>query len=458
MDAKPKRGRGRLIISGILLGSVVLSVAMVRSRRQPPRTPPPLRAPTVGTVDVVAVTGPLVIRGSGTVRPKAEIDLAAQVAGRVAYVSPSMVSGARVASGEVLIRIERADYVNAVQQARAQVAQDSVSVLEAMEEARIAEAEYEQFVRRQQEMGTNGGAVETALGASRLTLRGPQLAAARASLARSTAQLADAELDLARTELRAPFEGVVRNETVDVGAYAAPGQALARLLSTEEVELKIPLSDADASLLPGLWSSIQGGDTRLAAKVVASFGQGSFGWRGYVDRAEAALDEQTRTIDVVIRVPSPFQNGEPLDEVAANMGDAPPLLIGQFVDVEIDGAVGDYLVVPRRAVRAGDEVWVARDGKVRIVPVQVLQRSEGRAYVDGNLTEGDHVITEGIDVATDGMEVQDRAEMGVRAQAAPADPEDATEGRKQPPGVTAQADVEGETEVQTGRTQAGGGD
>jgi multidrug resistance efflux pump len=82
------------------------------------------------------------------VRPRAEIDLAAQVAGRVAFVSPSLVSGGRVRAGEVLVRIEDADYRNAVLQARAQVAQDSVGIFEAEEEARIAEAEYEQFRKR----------------------------------------------------------------------------------------------------------------------------------------------------------------------------------------------------------------------------------------------------------------------------------------------------------------------
>ena len=48
--------------------------------------------------------------------------------------------------------------------------------------------------------------------------------------------MADAELSLSRTEIRAPFDGVVRSESVDVGAYATPGQPLARLLSAEEVD------------------------------------------------------------------------------------------------------------------------------------------------------------------------------------------------------------------------------
>lgn len=421
MSTKPKRRRNALIAAGLIAGSLVGAALMVGARSAPPRTPPQARPPTVGTAAVEALAGPLKVRGNGAVRPKAEIDLAPQVGGRVSYVSPSLVSGGRISAGELLVRVDDADYVNAVMQARAQVAQDSVSVLEAREEARIAEAEYQQFLRRQQRMsagngangtGTDGSQAPRETPASRLTLRGPQLQAAQAALARSEAQLADAELALSRTELRAPFEGVVRSETVDVGAYAVPGQPLARLLSTEEVEVKIPLSDEDASLLPGLWRAGSPTGPDLSATVMADFGRGRFFWEGYVHRVEAALDEQTRTIDVVVRVPTPFQSGRPLNPEEGAGVEAPPLLIGQFVDVELEGSEGEHMVVPRRAVRQGDEVWVVEEGRVRIVPVRVLQRSEGLAFVEGPLRAGQRVVTEGIDLATEGMVVQLREEVG----------------------------------------------
>jgi RND family efflux transporter MFP subunit len=356
------------------------------------------------------------VRGSGTVRPKAEIDLAPQVGGRVVYVSPSVVSGGRISAGELLVRIESADYANALMQARAQVAQDSVTVLEALEEARIAQAEFEQFRQRQRRMappaGAEGAASPSEREASSLALRRPQLQAAEATLARSQAQMADAELALARTELRAPFDGVVRSESVDVGAYAVPGQPLARLLSTEEVEVNVPLSDDDASLLPGIWNTKKDNNRPLSAAVMARFGQGLFRWQGYVHRAEAALDEETRTIDLVVRVPEPFRGGIRMDETADGFGDgsveAPPLLIGQFVDVELEGAEGEHFVVPRRAVRPGDEVWVMEEGRIQIVPVRVIQHRDEQAFVVGDLAAGQRVVTEGIDLATNGMEVRDQ--------------------------------------------------
>jgi multidrug efflux pump subunit AcrA (membrane-fusion protein) len=293
-----------------------------------------------------------------------------------------------------------------------------VGVFEAEEEARIAEAEYEQFRKRQAARGESSEGVVAAIEASRLTLRGPQLAAARAALARSEAQLADAELDLQRTEIRAPFDGVVRSESVDVGAYATAGQPLARVFSIEQVEVVVPLSDADAALLPGLWDVRPGSESRaFPARVVASFGQRQFAWEGFVDRAEAALDEVSRTLDVVVRVSDPFSAGRSWDSesgAAAEGGSAAsvPLLVGQFAEVEIQGVEGAFVTVPRRALRDGDEVWVVVDGRIRIVPVRVVQRGGGLAYVERGLEPGDRVVTDGVTLVTEGMEVRLRSEEG----------------------------------------------
>ena len=126
-------------------------------------------------------------------------------------------------------------------------------------------------------------------------MREPQLEAARAALARDSAALADAELALRRTEVKAPFSGAVRFESVDVGQYVGPGQSVGRLYAADAVEVVVPLSDADAALIPRLWNLVAGDGSRsVGATVSAAYGDARYTWSGYVDRAEAALDEQTR--------------------------------------------------------------------------------------------------------------------------------------------------------------------
>lgn len=405
------RRRSFLIASGILGGAVVLAAVMIALRPDPPLREPGSQAPFVTTAPAAGRDGAIPVYSAGTVRPRAEIDVAAQINGKVASVAPAFQSGGRVSAGEVLFRIDDADYLNRVQQARANVAAQLVGVLQAEEEARIARAEYDGFLRRRAGDAPPGEA-------SPLTLREPQLAAARAALARDSAALADAELALSRTEVRAPFSGIVRTEMVDVGQFVAAGQSVGRLYADDAVEVVVPLSDADAALIPDLWALDAGdGDASVEATVMAEYGDAAYAWSGYVDRAEAALDEQTRTIDVVVRVPDPFAGGR----AATSEGDGaegedgrrgPPLLVGQFVEVRIDGAAPErYFTVPRSALRTGNEVWALRqDTLVTIVPVGVLQRADELVYVTGTLADGQAVVLSGLQFATEGMVVRTSAD------------------------------------------------
>lgn len=388
--------RNRILVVALPLGAVLLAVLLVQMRPEPPRSPPPERIPSVTTMAVSPGNGPLPVVGNGTVVPRAEVDLAPQVGGRVEWVSPSLQSGGQFASGEVLVRIEAADFANAVEQARAQVAQDSVALLQAAEEARIAREEYDRFQARE---GVTGAP-------SPLVLREPQLQAARAALARSSAQLADAELALERTQVRAPFTGRVRSESVDPGSFVSPGQGMARIYASDAVEVAVSLSARDAAVIPGLWGFRSGsGGGRVPATVVAEYGARRYAWEGFVDRAPAALDERSRTIDVVVRVQDPFRPGTPLNPGQAGE-DSPPLLVGQFVEVRIEGRSGEFHVLPRRALQPGDEVWMVADSSVRRVPVEVLQQAGDSIFASGDFRPGERVIVSGISLATDGMRVR----------------------------------------------------
>ncbi len=390
----------------ILIGSLAVAASMVVLRPEPASRPPPSQVPFALTAPVEAGEGAIPVYAAGTVQPRAEVDVTAEVSGKVVWVDPAFESSGRVREGQPLFRIEDTDYRNRVQQARANVALQRVEVLKVEEEATVARSQYERFRERQ-------GSEANSDAPSPLALWEPQLQAARRALERDGAVLREAALNLARTEIRAPFDGIVRSESVDVGQYVAAGQSVGRLYASGSVEVVVPLSDDAAALLPGLWDLRAGeADTRIAARVIAEYGDGSYAWNGYLDRGAVTLDEQTRTIDVIVRVPQPFSSGSPLSSGSAvdaglAPGTAPPLLVGKFVDVELQGLAPErYFRVPDSALRTGDEVWAVRDGKVAIVPVQVLQRSDNVVYVIGALDADQAVVTGGIRLATEGMAVR----------------------------------------------------
>ena len=398
------RIRSFIVAGAIIAVSVGLAAFLVSLAPEPARTEPPPPIPFAQTGRVTAGTGPIPVYGAGTVRPSAEIDISPQVGGKVVWVHPGFRSGGRVKAGQTIFRIEEADFLYRVREAKATLAARRVALLQEEEQAAIARAQYELY------SGSHGDTASSA--ANPLTLREPQLAAARAALDRDEARLAEANLALSRTRVTAPFDGFVREESVDAGQIVSPGRSVGRLFAAEAVEVVVALSDADAALIPGLWELEAGDDNRkVAARVAARYGGGRFVWEGYVDRGEASLDEQTRTIDVIVRVPDPFSPSAPAGGGSVPGGN-PPLLVGEFVEVEIQGLELDGCFdVPRAALHAGNEVWIVKDGGVvSIVPVRVLQRADDRVFVTGNLESGGAVITGGIRFATEGMLVRTGAD------------------------------------------------
>lgn len=395
------RRTGFLVAAVVFFGAVGLAVLLVSLAPEAERREPPVDVPFVQIANAVAGSGAIPVYGAGTVRPSAEIDMAAQVEGRVVWVNPVFRSGKRLQAGELVFRIEEDDYVHRLREAEAALSARQSEYLLAREEAAIARDEYERYTNRQAD-------ADAQTDASPLTLREPQLRAAKAALDRDKARVAGAELLLSRTRVSAPFDGIVRDESLEVGELVRPGQIVGRLIAANAVEVVVPLTDADAALIPGLWANQEGdAEDRAPARVVAHYGDVRYAWVGAVDRAEAALGEQTRTINVVVRVSDPFLPG-----AASGSGLSPgthplPLLVGKFVEVEIQGlAPARYVRMPRSALQPGNQVWAVDDGRVRIVPVRVLQRGDDEVFVTADLEQGQAIVVGGIRFATDGMRVR----------------------------------------------------
>lgn len=397
------RGIGYLLAAAILGGSIWLATYLVSLAPEPEQSEPPPQVPFARTAPVVAGSGPISVHGAGTVRPSAEIDITPQVGGRVVWMEPGFQSGGRVEAGQPILRIEDADFLNRVREAEVAIEARQAELAVIQEEAAFARTEFDKYNLRRQEAGSPVSE------AGPLALREPQLKAAQAALDREEVRLAAARLALSRIEVRAPFDGYVLEESLETGQLVTAGQAVGRLIAADSVEVVVPLSDATAALIPDLWK-LRAGDAerRVSARVIATYGDGRYAWRGYVDRTEVSLDEQTRTIDAILRVSNPFASGT---RMTGTGGSGPPLLVSKFVEVEIRGvAPQSYFRVPRPALRTDNEVWVVGgDQRVSIVPVRVLQRVNDEAVVVGGLEEGQLVVTGGVQFVTEGMVVQTRA-------------------------------------------------
>ena len=208
--------------------------------------------------------------------------------------------------------------------------------------------------------------------------------------------MADAELNLERTAVLAPFSGRVRSESVDIGQFISPGQAIADIYGTEAVEVDISLSTRQAALIDGLWA--EDGAGRTPAVVRSEFGGSWHEWNGFVERASGALDEATRTVQIVIRVPDPF----------AASAIRPPLLVGSYARSRIAGrAVEAYYAIPRTALRDGPSVWTATtQGTLVSLPVEIIQEIQDTVFLIADMGDTTKVIVSDLAVMTEGMRIR----------------------------------------------------
>ena len=391
MITKPPPRRRLTLQAAILSIGALIASALLLSRPAPERITTPRLAPLVTATLMTPRSTPLVVEGTGTVRPAAEITLSAEVGGRVVVVSPKLVRGGVFSAKDTLFKLDDQSYRNAVSVAQAEVEQRKVDVALAAQNQLIAQREYELLKQR---LGSDAPP-DTSL-AAQLARQQPQYEAAEASLYRAEAQLADAELNLERTAVLAPFSGRVRSEAVDIGQFISPGQAVADIYGTEAVEVDISLSTRQAALIDGLWTDDGAG--RTPAVVRSEFGGSWHEWNGFVDRASGALDEATRTVQIVIRVPDPF------DASAIR----PPLLVGSYVRSRIAGrAVGAHYAIPRTALRDGPSVWTATtQGTLVSLPVEVIQEIQDTVFILANVGDTTRVIVSDLAVMTEGMKIR----------------------------------------------------
>ncbi|WP_103026952.1 efflux RND transporter periplasmic adaptor subunit [Salinibacter altiplanensis] len=404
-----------LVGGGFLVGALLVAFVLGVFAPAPETSEPPPQSPLVSTAPVEARAGSLLVRGTGTAKPAREIQLTAEVGGRLVDVDEALVSGGRFEAGEMLARIDPADYRSAVQQAKAQVTQAKVRLLQAREEAGAAREDYQ---RLQTQTGEAPAPDSTELG--RLLFNEPQVAQAEANLQSAEAALETARTNLGRTRLQVPFDGRVRQKQADLGAYVAPGTPVATVYGTAEAEIVVSLPSRKAALIQNLWSTIgTQSDAEVPATVRATYGGETFSWQGRVHRVEGAIDEQTRTVDVVVRVPDPYRQTPTVQSQMPEQGSSspsperPPLAVGTYTTVDIEGRRGGtYHVVPRRAVRAREAgrppvVWAALGDSMLVErPVEPIQTVEEQTYLAPTLDDDTRVITTDLRVQSDSMRIR----------------------------------------------------
>ena len=364
-----------IIVMGFALGAAAL---VVTAPELEPNTPEPL-AMTVRVRDVLPKPVTLSVHSQGSVTPSTETQLIPEVSGRVVWMSPQLVAGGYFEQGDVLLRIDPEDYSTTSERAAASRARAQAELEHArFEHERLASLAERQLVSRSQ--------LESALRAWRV---------AEAALTEANATLDQARQDLGRTELRAPFTGLVRSESIDIGQFVSRGSSIARIYASDEVEIRLPVSDRQLAFLdlPFGHRGALSASAQAEVLLTTEYAGRALAWNGRIVRTEAAIDASSRMLYLVASVP-------------AGAGDV-PLSVGLFVNAEIKGRQADNVVVmPRTALRNNNQVLVVdEENRLRLRNVDLLRIYQNDLLISAGLEAGERVCVSTVQTVIDGMPV-----------------------------------------------------
>jgi multidrug efflux pump subunit AcrA (membrane-fusion protein) len=427
LDANRKSRQKKHVTIRIVICALIVAIGWAGMSGLASLKKPPAEAATDERAIKVQVTTaqpgdyPVTITGFGETRALTVVTIAPEVSGRVVYTHPALRAGEIIPSGEVLFRIDPADYQARLEEAKAGVTQwrhtvarlnkqfeiDVQRLKTLQRSAELAKTEFERVERlfASDRVGTRSGVDQaervynSALDladqmAQAVSLYPLQIREAESSLASAGARLSMAETNLARCTRSAPFDARVKTVSLETGQFVSPGQQVLSLADDSVLEIQVPLSSGDArdwlqfdpvsrDQLTTAWFK---GLRPVACRIRWTEDKDGPDWAGTLNRV-IRFDQQTRTLTVAVRVTAASATDRRIQKM--------PLVEGMFCVVEIPGrTMRNVFKLPRQAVSFENKVYLANaNGRLETVTVTV-QRAEGESvYVIQGLSPGDTVIT-----------------------------------------------------------------
>jgi RND family efflux transporter MFP subunit len=345
-----------VVTLGVIGSEMLVATAPTASRKPPEKT-----ARLVTTAPVKAGDYNVTLLGYGIVEPEQQITLQAAFK-----------------KGDVLVQLDDTDYRIELQTAQAALAQAQSTLTSELGNQVVAQSDFEL-------LGLNVDERERAL-----ILRKPQLEAAKATVQSAQAGVDRAKVNLERTVLRAPFDGVVVSREASVGAQVSATTALGVLASSEAYWINVAVPQADLKWIK-FPEGKQPGST-VCASDASSSETGCH--KGKVLSLQTSVQDSGRQAQVLVEVPRTREKN------------LQPLLLSQYVKVRFDGIELNNVFKIEPSSVHDNKVWVNDGGELDIRPVNIAFRSAEYVLIDQGLKNDDEIVTSNLGAPVNRMAIR----------------------------------------------------
>jgi RND family efflux transporter MFP subunit len=373
-DSRPGRRAARRLLNalgvtlmtGLAAAAVAGGVTVLHSRADSTTAPAPHPLVTVATEAVRWSEHYTVSRGyAGRLEAARQTAVAFERSGLVIEVK--FEEGDSVAQGAIVARLDTDKLLANRRQ------------LEAQRRELEAQRDLAELTRsRQNKLQARGWSPEQRYDEARFTVRRLE-----AAIARIDASVAALDIDIRKSELRAPFDGRVAERHVDEGAVVTPGTRVVTILEAASQRARIGLApEAATTLRIGEAYQLTANGRDINARLLA---------------LRADLESGSRTVTAILDITS--SNTIPLGEIAILKLHRTVKARGIWLPLSalVEGRKGLWTVL--RADRSSGQPTIRREA------VEVLHVTDTRAYVRGALKDGEHVVISGTNRITPGQRV-----------------------------------------------------
>lgn len=396
-----RRAFGRtLLIIGIVVALVATAAFLVRHKSAVPAEAVVVAGNSTGSGPVAGSTA---VTANGYVVARIRAAVSAKIPGRLA--SLPVDGGSVVKRGEVIARLDNADYAAAVSEQQANLATSQAQLIEAESERDQARREYDRVKEIRASNPNLVSAQDEEVAQNRMVTAAARANAARSRVDAARAALKFAEANLENTFIRAPFSGTVLRKEAEVGEVVAPsvGGGLTRgavvtMADLGTLEVEVDVNEAYIG-------RVQHG--QAARITLDAYPDTAF--RGSVRQVVPTADRQRATVQVKVSIldhdPRILpEMGARVDFIAASPDTA----------AAAPGASGGSTPTFRLPVAAvfetggGTVVWLIRGGRLESRSVEAGPASAGYREIRRGLTGGEMVLTGGVTQPEQGMRVEVR--------------------------------------------------
>jgi len=308
----------------------------------------------------------------GVVQPKTQSLVIAQVSGQIVEVSDKFRDGAFFEKGDTLLVIDDADYQAQLTIAQAELKQNEFAYEDEKARSQLAIKEWYKLGNKKEPPS--------------LVARKPQLNSTLSGLEASQAKVVQAKLNLHRSKIIAPFAGRVLNLSVNVGQVVNNGTTLGSIYAVDSAEIRLPIQQKHLSHidLPETYRDTSSKPAaKIPVKISAEIGNKTHLWNGNIARVEGTIDSQTRQLYIVAEVNDPYK---------FRQDGTPPLKIGQFVNVLIQGhELSDVVVLPRTAVTPSGNINVIDEGILKRVAIIALWKDDEHVIIKNEFNQSQQI-------------------------------------------------------------------